>query len=362
VRARKPKDPGTGRSSGRLGLTVLVATVAAFLLVGVAQAAAYPPATLNVIGTGSGEVTSVPHMGSPEGGIGEPPLECTYASPGPQSGICSDETVSASANMGLYAYPEAGSELASWEIVKGEDYWGREAAEFCNEQGYKEYGEAEFGGPYCVVDNLKDFEENGLSASEGVEVTVCFVLEGEGEAGCSEETPNLEVVIEEGNGTVVSNPAGIECEPTCSHEFEVGQKVTLTASPASGYLVKSWKKCDTGGVNGRQCTVTITEGLKTVGIKFYKVFSLEGSKTGGTGIMGTSPGGINCSYACNSSTALYKEGGLTLKAKPAKHFHFVKFQGGTGSAASCNGVTTETCAIGTFNSNSTFEEVFAEDA
>jgi streptogramin lyase len=178
-------------------------------------------------------------------------------------------------------------------------------------------------------------------------------------------TPNLALAIEEGSGTVVSNPAGLECTgsapKTCEKELPEG-KVVLTASPAPGYLVKSWKGCDVGGVNGRQCTVTATGSLKTVGVKFYKVFSLQGSKSGGLGIMGTAPGGINCGYACTSSTALFKEGALTVKAKPAKHFHFVEFTGGTGSATSCNGVTLESCTIASFNSNSAIEEVYAEDA
>jgi streptogramin lyase len=178
--------------------------------------------------------------------------------------------------------------------------------------------------------------------------------------------PPLTLKVEEGEGTVVSNPAGLECSDeapnSCTtEEIETG-KVVLTASPAPGYLLKGWKGCDTGGVNGRQCTVTLAEPGKTVGVKFYKVFSLEGSKTGGLGIMSTSPGGINCGYACSSSTALYKEGSLTVKAKPAKHFEFVEFTGGTGSATGCNGVEALECTIATFNSNSAIEEVYAEEA
>jgi len=123
-------------------------------------------------------------------------------------------------------------------------------------------------------------------------------------------------------------------------------------------VFRGWTGCDSS--NARQCTVTASLG-RTVGVRFMKVWNLEGTKSGGLGIMGTAPGGIVCGYACTSSTALYKEGALTVKAKPAKHFEFVEFKGGTGSASVCNGVKLLECTIATFNSNSTIEEVYAEE-
>ncbi|HEX5376059.1 MAG TPA: hypothetical protein VFW48_07865, partial [Solirubrobacterales bacterium] len=180
----------------------------------------------------------------------------------------------------------------------------------------------------------------------------------------SEGGPPLTVDIEGGSGTVVSNPAGIECTgsegKSCSTEAIEEGTVTLTASPAPGYLLMSWKHCDAGGVNGRQCTIALDEA-KQVGVRFVRAWSLEGSKAGGLGILSTSPGGLSCSYACGSSTALYREGSVTLKAKPARHFHFVEFTGGTGSAGGCNGVTTETCTIA-IASDSSIKAVYAEDA
>jgi hypothetical protein len=175
--------------------------------------------------------------------------------------------------------------------------------------------------------------------------------------------PPLTLKVEEGSGTVVSNPAGLECTKSageeCTTEAVEAGSVVLTASPASGYLFKSWKGCEV--VNGRQCTINLT-AAKTVGVKFVKAWSLAGTKSINQGIFSTSPGGVNCGYGCLSSSALYKEGSLTLKAKPAKHFHFVEFSGGTNSAASCNSVTAETCTIASFSSNSAIEEVYAADA
>ena len=177
--------------------------------------------------------------------------------------------------------------------------------------------------------------------------------------------PPLTLAIEEGQGTVVSDPAGIECSGeaprSCtSEEIEEGSTVTLTASPAPGYLFKSWRKCDAGGVAGRRCTLTLSEA-KEVGAKFVRVWSLSAAKATGSGpgILSTTPGGINCGYTCNSATALYRQGTVTVKSKPAKHFHLVEFSGGTGSAAACDG---EAACSFTIAEDSSIEELYAEDA
>jgi len=316
-------------------IAILLAAVGALLLIPAAQAFAEPSMKVNITGSGEGEVTSGLEE---EYGVGSPPIACSYNGTS-TSGVCEnapeEPEIPGFATEGLVAHPAAGSEFSSWTIQKG--------------VGFETSCPTEWDPMTCLVYNSK-------KGAEEFEILATFT---------KASTPNLKLNVEEGEGTVVSNPSGLECTKAApgSCEAAVAEgKVTLTASPAPGYLVKSWKGCDTGGVNGRQCTVTATSSLKTVGVKFYKVFSLEGSKSGGLGIMGTAPGGINCGYACTSSTALFKEGALTVKAKPAKHFHFVEFTGGTNSAASCNGVTAESCTIASFSSNSAIEEVYAEDA
>jgi hypothetical protein len=147
---------------------------------------------------------------------------------------------------------------------------------------------------------------------------------------------DLAVGTEEGEGSIVSSPGGIECGATCSAGFEASTEVTLTASPAPGYAFKGWRHCDKGGVNGRQCTVTMSSA-KEVGARFVKTWNLLSSKAGnGMGKVQTSPGGIACLDNCTQAEAAFKEGIVTVKQAPAKHNHFVQWLGGCeGSAEIC---------------------------
>jgi Divergent InlB B-repeat domain len=58
-----------------------------------------------------------------------------------------------------------------------------------------------------------------------------------------------------GAGTVTSNPAGINCGPTCSFSFNINTVVTLTATPTAGSTFVSWSGACTGSGG---CTVTMS--------------------------------------------------------------------------------------------------------
>jgi Divergent InlB B-repeat domain len=58
-----------------------------------------------------------------------------------------------------------------------------------------------------------------------------------------------------GQGTVKSTPAAIDCPSTCSAAFPGGAKVTLSASPASGFHFAGWTGAACAGT--QDCTVTL---------------------------------------------------------------------------------------------------------
>lgn len=168
---------------------------------------------------------------------------------------------------------------------------------------------------------------------------------------------DLTANIEEGEGAVVASPSGPECAGTapelCSEIYVENETVTLTASPAPGYAFKGWRHCDQGGVNGRQCTVTMSSA-KEVGARFVKAWNLLASKAGnGSGKVQTSPGGIACLYNCTQAEAAFREGSVTVKQAAATHNHFVQWLG------DCEG-SAETCLL-SMNEDHEVEAEFAPD-
>jgi hypothetical protein len=59
-----------------------------------------------------------------------------------------------------------------------------------------------------------------------------------------------------GNGTVTSNPAGINCGSDCSHSYTAGTVVTLAATPAAGSSFSGWSGACSGTSS---CSVTMSE-------------------------------------------------------------------------------------------------------
>jgi hypothetical protein len=301
------RGSGSGRGS-RLRLTLLFATIAAFLLVPVAQAAA-GSLKINVEGTGSGTLFT------PEGGsAGSPPVECSYTPPGPTTGTCESEFVEpvGEEKIFLRAEPQAGSEFSSFTITEGESA----ALCFSGEPFPQFIKESDGGAGLCLI--------GPDEISENAEITAVF-----------NETPGfLLTVARTGEGTVASSPGGIVCGVKCKEKFE--GTVTLTASPASGYAFNSWAGC-TEHV-GLTCKVTMDKA-KTVKASFVATPSLSIEKAG-SGQGKVSATGISCDENCSKATSAIKIGtSVTVKVASAKGSEPAVFEGGTGSASGCSGAT-----------------------
>ncbi|NIR94870.1 MAG: fibronectin type III domain-containing protein, partial [Gammaproteobacteria bacterium] len=64
-------------------------------------------------------------------------------------------------------------------------------------------------------------------------------------------------VYKNGNGTITSDPVGIDCGSDCEEDYDSGTIVTLTATPDTGYIFSGWSGNCTGTGT---CEVTMTTG------------------------------------------------------------------------------------------------------
>lgn len=82
-----------------------------------------------------------------------------------------------------------------------------------------------------------------------------------------------------GQGTVTSNPGGINCGGTCSATFDDGTSVTLTASPAAGSTFAGWEGegCPSAGT----CTVLMNQA-RNVTATFFVLPPSDGGGGGGS--------------------------------------------------------------------------------
>lgn len=74
-----------------------------------------------------------------------------------------------------------------------------------------------------------------------------------------------------GNGTVVSNPSGINCGSTCAAEFAGGHDVVFTATPGAGQVVAAWGGVCASAGRASTCTVVVTQAF-AVSVSFAPFF------------------------------------------------------------------------------------------
>ena len=124
----------------------------------------------------------------------------------------------------------------------------------------------------------------GYEGLDAFEYTV-----GDGRGATASATVTVEVgtfalsVATTGKGRVTSDPAGIDCGPTCTADFVTGTPVTLTAHPDPGWTFGGWG----GACSGTgPCTVTM-DAAKSVSGDFLPPPPTPGesanlTRTGGT--------------------------------------------------------------------------------
>ncbi len=144
-----------------------------------------------------------------------------------------------------------------------------------------------------------------------------------------------------GGGSVTSSPQGIDCGAICSACYDSGTVVTLTATPAFGFIFGDWTGCDT--VSGTTCSVTMSAARSVTASFNLPSFTLTVDRTGiGSGTVTSSPAGINCGATCSAS---YTSGTVvTLTATPALGSVFA---GWSGACSNLIGTCTVTMTADT---------------
>jgi Abnormal spindle-like microcephaly-assoc'd, ASPM-SPD-2-Hydin/Divergent InlB B-repeat domain len=143
-------------------------------------------------------------------------------------------------------------------------------------------------------------------------------------------------------GTVLSNPAGINCGSVCTSNFLSGGSVSLTVSPAAGYVFNGWSgSCSGSGPcllkSDKDRSVTATFAAAPTKAQYALTVSL-GAGGANSGSVTSADGSINCGGSCTSQYASGTT--LTLTATPASGYAFAGWD-----SPYCSGLGTCTVSV-----------------
>lgn len=164
------------------------------------------------------------------------------------------------------------------------------------------------------------------------------------------DLPTLSVSLTgTGQGSVVSNPAGINCGSTCSATFPPATQVTLTATAAANSTFVGWSGACSNSTS--TCVVSLSNSQQvTAMFNIVQSNPTLSVSVSGSGSVSSNPSGISCPSTC---TAGFKSGTqIALTATPASGSYFVGWTGGScsGSNPTCNLTLTASQQVtATFN-------------
>ena len=180
---------------------------------------------------------------------------------------------------------------------------------------------------------------------------------GEGEGEGEGEGQYTLTVSEPENGTLTSEPEGIDCgsdDDTCEAQFDKGTEITLTAAPDLGYGSGAWSDDCRGAPDLTKC-VLIMNADKTVGKEFDSRPEVELTIILPKGGKITSAEGIDCGDGSRKCLVSNIPNGLvmTLKAEVTAKDYTI---GNWGGACEEEGLSN-TCAL-KMNDNKTVTKAF----
>lgn len=95
-------------------------------------------------------------------------------------------------------------------------------------------------------------------------ISRCDIGAVEFQSGQDPVAYDLEVTINSGDGTITSSPLGIDCPDDCTEGYLDGTEVTLSATPAAGFLFNGW----TGDCSGTGACQFVVDTNRNVAATF----------------------------------------------------------------------------------------------
>jgi len=220
-----------------------------------------------------------------------------------------------------------------------------------------------------------NFAAGSSTPSQAIAVTVCddSAFEGDetfgvtlgsltgGASGGSQTTATVTIVENDpqqflltvtkagdGTGTVMSNPAGVDCGSDCSEAYNDGTSVTLTQAADAGSVFTGWSGACTGTGS---CVVPMTQA-RTVTATFVKLYTLTVTKAGtGGGTVTSSPSGISCGVDCTEDYQSNTVVTLTAAADSTSTFSGWSGAGCTGAGTCVLTMSQAASVTATFTRN-----------
>lgn len=145
-------------------------------------------------------------------------------------------------------------------------------------------------------------------------------------------------VSKTGSGRVFSSPPGIECGQACSHDFDIGTAVMLTATPEYEYRFDKWNDACVGSTS--TCNITM-DAEKNVIASFLELpkSNLAINKSA-FGTITSEPLGINCGANNTACRALFPQTrDVVLKVNPSYGYEVKSWIGCAASSVGTCKVT-----------------------
>lgn len=199
--------------------------------------------------------------------------------------------------------------------------------------------------PTCSATLRGQFNYTAAGGGQTDVVRVCAKDSSNNYSWRSVWPPTFVQVLRTGNGTISSNPAGINCGDNCFAPFDFGVNISLTATPTAYWAFSGWSGACTGTGT---CSVS-ANGISNVSATFTQtLYSLTVTRIGAGTVVSDSVG-LYCGAACSATYAGGSVVTLTATADAGKTFQ--GWSGGlcTGTSVCVVTMTGAKSVVATFN-------------